>query len=62
MHFDWTISFGTVAQTLILVGAIVTAATRFSRLETKVDMLYTWWEREIERRNNRDRRSEGLQN
>lgn len=56
IHFEWTVSLGTVIHLIGLTGAILAVYLRLRQdvieLKTKVELLYRWWEQELERRHN----------
>lgn len=51
MEFKWDVSLGSVLTALTflvsLLGIYTHAAMRFSQIERKINILFTWWTREI---------------
>lgn len=51
MHFDWTISLGTVVTIVVILGGFYRAHTqnlkRLDRIEYRVALMYTWFLRTV---------------
>ena len=59
MQFDASISFGTVISTLVLIGSLAVATVslsgRIARIEMKIAMLWTWFQKEHDIKNGADK-------
>lgn len=47
MEFKWDISLGTVIAVITILSVYGHAATRFTLLERKMNILFNWWTREV---------------
>jgi hypothetical protein len=47
LHFDWSISIGSVIAVGTLLGIYGHAAQKLSKVEGKLNMMFTWWCREV---------------
>jgi len=51
MQFDWTINVGTLIAAggllVVFIGAHVQNRTSIQEIQTKVDLLYKWFERRV---------------
>ena len=44
MHFDPTFSLGTIIELLSLMFIVVGGAIKVGKIETKVDLMFTWFQ------------------
>lgn len=54
MTIDLTLSLGTIVNVVVLLAALFGIFRRFSTLETKVDLMWRWFRRNIVSINGRD--------
>jgi hypothetical protein len=54
LTIDLTLSLGTIVNVVVLLAALFGIFRRFSTLETKVDLMWRWFRRNIVSINGRD--------
>lgn len=57
VRFDWTLNFGTVLQLfgmfIMVVGLYIKLNERIQKLETKMDLVFSWWRNQMGSDNDR---------